>query len=449
MKFFKRLLALLIPVLVLFCNAPEGEALSFAEAPTLNDYVNIRGSANLYRVLFGLTFLHFSGSQVATWDEIEAIGERGTVNSTFDQIASFIADQTFQVQLTKFGFGLIMSQLKTEYAVVDKNYFDDNGYYIPLSQQTALGRGGVFIDFANLFDARNIFVTAQPLANGYEYRGTDLWVNRIDVTIDSAAFANSANELFLEIASSPDKHSNSSFRQTSVSGSVVTFETTGAGMTRSVDFGRIDVNIYESLSGLKSILGLGVNVRIGDMSKTLKGLLDKSFPLDSLQFGKVLQVNPDAVLDRDGTGAIDLDDVVTEKPSEGAEDGSWWGKLVNWLFESLVTPIVVFFDWLKDLLIPDFTGIAERLDRFLKFITEKFSGLGEVMNLFSSFFVSEKSLHDLTVVWLDGKKYAVFPREYTAVFFVNIRRGVNVLIFMMTGIYIWKKVTGEGDAIAT
>lgn len=434
----KKILFIVFLLISFGLTTKKANALSFAEAPTINDYVSVRGSTNLYRVLFGLTFLYFSGSQATSWDELEAIGERGTADSTFDQIASFIADHTFEVQLTKFGFGLIMAQLLREYPVVEKNYFDSAGYYIPLSQQTALGRGGIYIDFANLFNANTIYVTSAPLANGYEYRNNDLWVNRMDITIDSPRFASVANDLFIEIVNSPDRHSGVSFNTTTITGSIVTLETVGAGVTRAANFGRIDVDIRTSLASLNSVLGMDVSIRVGDMTKTLKGLLNKEIPLEKLNYGQVLKVNPTAVLDRDNTGTIDwadVNDVVTEKPDTDTEVGDDTS--------SIIKQIVAF---LEKLFIPDFTGVNKKMNDLRELMSKKFGPIFDFVNAFRSIFSGGKSLHDLRLNIFD-RTFIPFPKETLEQPFIIMRNLLNGFIVLFTLIRCYKRVVGEGDLI--
>ncbi|MBE9895808.1 hypothetical protein G8C15_10710 [Enterococcus casseliflavus] len=435
MKFFKRLLALLIPVLVLFCNAPEGEALSFSEAPTLADYLEERGDSKLAYVLGAIARLHF-GATARDWDELEQQGTKMMQGLSLESIAEFIFVNTYQYKLTKTAFQLITESLQEEIQIEDKDYFDLSGAYKPLNARNILIRRGAFIDVANLFGARAIMTTTQPYEKGYNFSNNYLYVNEIEMQVNSAAMG-LGNRIFdFQVVSSVNGTSGRTIPFIGAIQNIFHYKYVAAGMSQDFSFFRVDPEYSESLSELRLLTGMSVTITIGDMKRVIHGT---GTIKGELEIDRIITIDPnDPVVE------------VEEEEEEEADDGdSWWERLIKWLLEKLLNPLFEFFDWIKEFFVPDFSGISARFESFVDKLTEKFSGIGEIMSVFSGFFVSEKSLHDLTVVWLDGKEYAVFPREYTAVFFVNLRRGVNVLVFMMTGIYIWKKVTGEGDAIAT
>jgi len=467
MKCIKWFVLLLSSFLFLFCNPTEGDALSFSDAPTLSDYIESRGESKLVYVLSAVARLHF-GATARDWDELEEQGTKMLQGLSAQSIAEFIFVNTYEYKLTMTFYQLLSESLHSEFAVQNKEYFDLSGSYIPLNAQNVLVRGGAFVDVANLFGASAILTTTRPLENGYEYSNNQLLINGIEMQLINSDLSLTQKILDFEVVSGEN---NSSGRYLPFVGSLqnaYNYQYTAAGMAQDYSFFRVDADVSGSLSELRLLTQMSMTITIGDMTRTVYGTGNIK---SDLEIDKIVTVDPDEPLVTDGSGG--------NGGGSGEDDsggGSWWdgvvggvvGGLTDWLLEKLLAPLLAFFewikeflndfllkpllaffDWIKDFFIPDFSGIADRFHEFVDLLTNKFSGVLEIMDLLSGFFVSEKSLHDLTVVWLDEKEYAIFPREYTEEFFVNLKRAVNVLIFMLTAIHIYKKITGEGDAIAT
>ena len=462
MEIIKRFLLFLIPGMILFCNAPEGEALSFSEAPTLADYVEERGDSKLVYVIGAVARLHF-GATARDWDELEEQGTAMLQDLSVQSIAEFIFVNTYQYKLTTTAYKLITESLQSEFSVQNKEYFDLSGAYIPLNAQNILIRGGAFVDVANLFGASAILTTTRPLDNGYEYSNNQLLINGIELQLINSDLALTQKILDFEVVSGEN---NTSGRYLPFVGSIQStynYQYSAAGMAQDYSFFRVDANVSDSLSELRLLTQMNMTITIGDMTRTIfgTGRINADLEID-----KIVTIDPDEPILSDGDGGDN-----GENGGDSGE-GGWWdgvvGGVADWLLEKLLAPLfaffdwikefltdfllkplLAFFDWIKDFFIPDFSGIADRFGSFVELLTNKFAGVVEIMDLLSGFFVSEKSLHDLTIVWLDEKEYAIFPREYTEAFFVNLKRSINVLVFMLTAIHIYKKITGEGDAIAT
>ncbi|MDA9428960.1 MULTISPECIES: hypothetical protein [Enterococcus] len=464
-------------ILLFFCllfsllfTSTQADALSFAEAPTLADYIEQRGEERLPYILFALARLHFSVNRPVDWNELEMIGTELLQDMNPIHLAEFILTNTYQVRLTRAAYDLIADSLTHEVAVVEKNYFDFDGSYKPLNAHSILIRRNTYIDIANLFEANTITMHVTPYEKGYHYNGTNLFINNIKLTLEIPHIMPTDKVVGVDITTHQDRPSSRSIPFVGSIGNTYHYEQNAAGGAVSYNFFRMPQDYSQSLSNLRLLTGMKATIEIGDMKRVIHGIGTIN---SDLEINQKITIDPNTPVTEIGNGDGDNG---SGDNGNGGED-SWWsplfgflgdyvvspivGKfnelmdflqdkildpLLNWLADFLLKPLLDFFDWVKRFFIPDFTGVLEKINELIDLITSKFSTVFQFIESFQSLFQSQKSLHDLEITTY-GETLYLFPRSAFELAFQTIRAISGGAMVVYTLVRCYKRVTGEGDVI--
>lgn len=436
----KILIAFLFFIFSFSCVSINVNALSFEEAPTLNDYVSKRGKDKLEYVIFAIARLRF-GATAKDWDQIEKDGTRLLQDYSHEQLAEFLFKNTYSYKLTKTAYEIIVDSLKSDNAVVDKDYFDSFGNYKPLNASSIVIRRDIYVDIANLFNANTLMSTTRPLDNGYEYNYNTLLFNNLEMTVTNNNVL--AKRLDFEIVSNPDRSSGSYMPYTGQTGNKFYYLVMSSGASSDYSYVKVTGDYESSLTELNNLTNLEITFRIGDMTKVVKGSGTIS---QDIEIDKVYNIDPSKpIMDSNG------EEGEGEENEEG-ENGNWWDwltKIWNWITNVLsgfLDSVLDFFEWIKDFFIPDFSNFSSRLNELVDLFKSKFSSIFDLVDMFKNLFASSKSLHDLRYV-VNGADFYPFPIKQTEEPFKLLKAILNVAIVLITLIRCYKRIVGEGDVI--
>ena len=441
----KKKIFVLIAIFLCFFSFEKVHAdsgiLSFSEAPTIAEYKRIRGVKNLHFVLFELARVYVGAPAVNSWDELEERGRTNSSGLSLDKIAEFISDTNLTVAFTKFSYNLIMKSLEADYSVVDKDYFDSAGFYKPLNGASIQANKGFAIDIANLFDANVVYLTAMPLASGYEYDSYgNLWTNRIRFTVKSSVFADYVPTVGYSGSSSLSSYKSLSVD--SVSSDSVVYALDGAGSTKDISYLSV-AQAYDEVSyPLRALSSLTASVDVGTVAKAVSGTgvvakdvaVDDVLAFDETKVLSKLGEKVDGESLEKATSAVPGDKVDTDTDSDSST--------------GVVGSIDKALTWLKEFFVPDFDGIQETFKDFISKLQQKFDFIFKLVDYIKSLFSSKKSLYDFYVVYR-GEKFYPFPKSVFEPFVPMFRNVANIFVFLWTCIRIYKRFVGEGDVIAT
>lgn len=451
----------------------QADILDFKTAPSISEYKEKRGSDNLKYVLFGLSQLYSGGSSVKNWNELEAIGQNALKNIDFDSIAEFIAETQYSYRFTLLGYNLIMESLREGYTIENKNYFDSSGYYKPLNGASIKANEGFYIDIANLFKAKVVYLTAMPVDNGYRLEPDgSLYVNEIRLTVESSDYAKYKPSV--SYVSSPTSENFQALPVLSSDSSSVVYSLTTKGAAKDISYLKVSKKYDGSDFPLSALSQLKITVLLGNDSRTQS--ISGSGVVSDVSEGGVLYFDPKFKFDSEN-GVVDgnlvkkstVNSPVVDDSENGSGDsgggildflskllellgelfGGFFDKLIDFLANNFITDLLKkLFDGLFSFIIPDFDGIQNSFSDFVDNFKGKFQFVFQIKDYLDSLFSSEKSLYDFYIVYR-GEKLYPFPKSRFETIVPVFRNVANIFVFLWTCIIIYKRFVGESDVIAT
>lgn len=452
----------------------HADVLDFKTAPSISEYKKNRGSDNLKYVLFGLAQLYSGGASVRNWDELEKIGQNALKDVDFDSMAEFIAETQYSYRFTLFGYNLIMDSLRKGYTIEDKNYFDSGGFYKTLNGASIKANEGFYIDVANLFKAKVVYLTAMPVDGGYRLDPDgSLYVNEIRLTVESSDYAKYKPSI--SYVSSPTSENFQALPVLNSNADSVVYSMTTKGSAKDISYLKVSKKYDESDFPLSALAQLKITVLLGNDSRTQS--ISGSGVISDVSEGGVLYFDPKFNFDSE-SGIVDgnlvkkstVNSPVTDDSDGDSDDGGGGGildflskllellgdlfggffdKLIDFLANNFITDLLKkLFDGLFSFIIPDFDGIQNSFSDFVDNFKAKFQFVFQIKDYLDSLFSSEKSLYDFYIVYR-GEKLYPFPKSRFETIVPVFRNVANIFVFLWTCIIIYKRFVGEGDAIAT
>lgn len=451
----------------------QADVLDFQTAPSISEYKKNRGSDNLKYVLFGLAQLYSGGTSVRNWDELEEIGLNALKDIDFDSMAEFIAETQYSYRFTLFGYNLIMDSLRKGYTIENKNYFDSGGFYKTLNGASIKANEGFYIDVANLFKAKVVYLTAMPVDGGYRLDPDgSLYVNEIRLTVESSDYAKYKPSV--SYVSSPVSENFQSLPVLSSNSSSVVYSLATKGVAKDISYLKVSKKYNGSDFPLSALSQLKITVLLGNDSRTQS--ISGSGVVSDVSEGGVLYFDPKFKFDSE-SGVVDgnlvkkstVNSPVVDDSDNGSGDsgggildflskllellgelfGGFFDDLIDFLANNFITDLLKkLFDGLFSFIIPDFDGIQKSFSDFVDNFKGKFQFVFQIKDYLDSLFSSEKSLYDFYIVYR-GEKFYPFPRSWFGSFVPVIRNVANIFVFLWTCITIYKCFVGEGDVIAT
>lgn len=455
-------------------NTVKADLLDFKEAPSIAEYKKNRGYDNLKYVLFGLSQLYSGGSSVKNWDELESIGQNALKNIDFDSIAEFIAETQYSYRFTLLGYNLIMDSLRKGYTIENKNYFDSGGFYKTLNGASIKANEGFYIDIANLFKAKVVYLTAMPVDGGYRLDPDgSLYVNEIRLTVESSDYAKYKPSI--SYVSFPTSENFQALPVLNSNADSVVYSMTTKGSAKDISYLKVSKKYDESDFPLSALSQLKITVLLGNDSRTQS--ISGSGVISDVSEGGVLYFDPKFNFDSE-SGIVDgnlvkksiVNSPVTDDSDGGSDDsggggildflsklldvlgnlfGGLFDRLIDFLSNNFITDLLQkLFSSLFDFIIPDFKGIEDSFSAFFDKLKNKFSFIFQLIDYFNDLFSSPKSLYDFKISYSNNEVY-LFPREVYEPYFPKLRAICNVFLFLFTILTIYKRFVGEGDVIAT
>lgn len=451
----------------------HADILDFKTAPSISEYKKKRGSDNLKYVLFGLSQLYSGGDSVKNWNELETIGQNALKNIDFDSMAEFITETQYSYRFTLLGYNLIMDSLRKGYTIENKNYFNSAGYYKPLNGASIKANEGFYIDIANLFKAKVVYLTAMPVDSGYRLEPNgSLYVNEIRLTVESSDYAKYKPSV--SYVNSPTSENFQALPVLSSNAGSVVYSMTTKGSAKDISYLKVSKKYDGNDFPLSALSQLKITVLLGNDSRTQS--ISGSGVISDVSEGGVLYFDPkfnfnseNGIVDGNLVKKSTVDSPVTDD-SDSDSDNSGGGildflskllellgnlfsglfdKLIDFLANNFITDLLKkLFNGLFSFIIPDFDGIQSSFSHFIDNFKGKFQFVFQIKDYLDSLFSSKKSLYDFYVVYR-GEKLYPFPKSRFGTAVPIFRNVANIFVFLWTCITIYKRFVGEGDAIAT